>query len=61
MRHELHICEQLNMKMKSIYPAVVVPGCQSVKLLIVHRYIVDIFSCFGPLGILGSDSKQNTT
>ena len=30
-----------------------------VKLLPVHRYSVDIFSCSDPSGILGSDGKQN--
>ena len=29
------------------------------KLLPVHRYSVDIFSYSGPLGILGSEGKQN--
>ena len=31
-----------------------------VKLLPVHRLSVDIFSYSGPLGIFGSDGKQNT-
>ena len=31
-----------------------------VKLLLMHRYSVDIFSYYGPSGILGSDVKQNT-
>ena len=31
-----------------------------VKLLPMHRYSVDILSCSGPSGILGSDRKQNT-
>ena len=31
-----------------------------VKLLPVHRFIVDIFSYSGPSGILGSCEKQNT-
>ena len=31
-----------------------------IKLLPVHRYSVDLFSYSGPLGILGSDGKQNT-
>ena len=30
-----------------------------VKPLFVHQYSVDIFSCFSPSGILGSDGKQN--
>ena len=32
-----------------------------VKLLPVHKYSVDIFSYSGPLGILDSGGKQNTT
>ena len=31
-----------------------------VKLLPMHRYSVDILSYSGPLGIFGSDGKQNT-
>ena len=31
-----------------------------VKFLPVHRYSVDVFSYSGPLGILGSDEKQNS-
>ena len=31
-----------------------------VKLLLVYRYSVDIFTYSGPSGILGSDGKQNT-
>ena len=30
-----------------------------VNLLPVHQYSVDIFSCSGPSGILGSGRKQN--
>ena len=33
---------------------------ESVKLLLVHLYSVDIFSYSGPWGILGSEGKQNT-
>ena len=33
---------------------------ESVILLPVHRYSVDIFSYSGPSGILGSEGKQNT-
>ena len=32
---------------------------QLVKLLPIYQYSVDIFSCSGPLGRLGSDEKQN--
>ena len=32
-----------------------------VKLILMHRYSVDIFSYSVPSGILGSDRKQNTT
>ena len=31
-----------------------------VKHFPVHRYSVDIFSCYGSAGMLGSDRKQNT-
>ena len=36
-------------------------GVKLVKLLLVHRYSVDIFSYSGPSGILCSDGKQITT
>ena len=44
--------------MKLFHEGVV--SVELVKLLPVHRYIVDIFSYAGHQGILGSDGKQNT-
>ena len=41
-----------------VYPDYLEDAKAVVKHLPVHRYSVDIFSCSGPSGILGSDGKR---